>query len=191
MDIDIDVVPSFEPLKLFPNWVKASMVQRGTLKPHPCGVYPQAIAKDPLTGLSAIPFDDAEDIGYLKVDFLHLNVYKNFKSRDEIDELLQKEPDWNLLQVPSVVQKLFQLSKHVDVLRELKPKSLMELADVMALIRPAKKNLIPFYKKDKKNGRILLWAKDTDGGYAFKKSHAVSYAYVVWLQLHLIEEGGL
>lgn len=160
------------------------------MRPHPCGVYPQAISQDPLTKLAAIPFDDAEDFGYLKVDFLHLNVYRHFQTRTEIEELLEKEPDWALLQVPSNVPKLFQLAKHGLLLSELRPRSILELADVMALIRPAKKHLLPLYKKDRVNARKLLWMKEEDG-YAFKKSHAISYSYVVWLQLHLIEQGRL
>jgi len=46
------------------------------------------------------------------------------------------------------------------------------------------------YQKDKEMARKLLWAKG-DEGYSFKKSHALGYAYVVWLQLHLIEQGRL
>lgn len=189
MDIDIDTQPGFNPLKIFPKWAKASMVQNDQLKPHPVGVYPQDIPIDPVTNLSAIPYDVAEAFGYTKIDFLHLNLYQHFKTRNEINELLKKEPDWNLLQIPSVVQKLFQLSKHGDIIKEVKPQSILELADVMALIRPAKRQLLLFYKKDRKNARVLLWTKDNDGQYAFKKSHAISYAYVVWLQLHLIEDG--
>lgn len=189
MDIDIDVSPTTKPLSLFPKWVQASMVQNGKLKPHPVGLYPQTVPIDPATNLAAIPYETAELLGYTKIDFLHLNLYQHFKNRNEINDLLKKEPDWNLLKSKNVVGKLFQLSKHDDIITELKPNSIMELADVMALIRPAKKHLIPFYKKDKKNARVLLWTKEHDGQYAFKKSHAISYAYVVWLQLHLIEAG--
>lgn len=188
MDIDVDVPPTFER-KLFP-WVQASVVRDGKLTPHPCGVHPQSIPVDPLTGLSAVPYDSAEDVGYFKIDFLHLNVYAHFKTRAEIDALLAKEPDWSLLQLQSNHAKLFQLSNHGELLLKLKPKSIIELADVLALIRPGKRQLVPFYQKDKDMARRLLWAKG-DEGYSFKKSHALGYAYVIWLQLHLIEQGRL
>jgi DNA polymerase III alpha subunit len=190
LDVDIDVNPSFKPLSVFTNWIRASRVQDGQLLAHNVGIYPQAIAVDPLTGLAAIPYEDAEELGYLKVDFLPLHVYKHFNTRDEIDELLGKEPDWKLLLVRSNHEKIFQLAKHGDLLVDLKPSSVLELADIMALIRPGKKNFIGLYKKDREAGRRILYAKD-DSGYTFKKSHALAYSYVVVLQLHLIEQGKL
>jgi DNA polymerase III alpha subunit len=188
MDVDIDCTPSFNPTDLFKNWCRAAVVKDNKITPHPCGVYPQSMAVDPITKLAAIPYDEAEDLGYLKVDFLHLHVYSQFKTRAEIDMLIKKEPDWTLLQVPSVQAKLFQLAKHGDLLSELKPKSILELADMMALIRPGKKNFIGLYKKDKLSARKILYAKD-DSGFSFKKSHAIAYSYVVLLQLHLIDMG--
>ena len=190
MDVDIDVPPSFKPATIFPAWVRASILKDEKLMAHPCGVYPQAMAADPVTGLAAIPYEEAEDIGYLKVDFLHLNVYSHFKSRAEIEELLRKDPDWTLLRLPSTHEKLFQLSKHGELLMKLKPKSVLELADVMALIRPGKKQFIGLYEKEREAARRILYAKD-ETGYSFKKSHALAYSYVVWLQLHLIEQGRL
>lgn len=190
MDVDIDCEPSFKPVTIFPKWPRAMILNNGKMTVHPAGVYPQKIATDPITGLAAIPYDQAEDFGYLKVDFLHLTVYKHFKDRAEIEDLLTKEPDWSLLQVPSVQQKIFQLGKHGELLSDLKPTSILELADIMALIRPGKKNFIGLYKKEREAARRILFARD-ESGYSFKKSHALAYSYVVWLQLHLIEQGRL
>lgn len=190
MDIDIDSPTTFDPLKIFKDWTRASIVKDDKLIQHPCGVYPQSIAKDPLTNLAAIPYNFAEDFDFLKIDFLHLSVYDKFKSRKEIEYLLTIEPDWTYLLLPSVQNVLFQLSKHVDLLNDLKPKSLEEVADAMALIRPGKKNLVGLYKKDKENTRKILYAKD-ESGFSFKRSHSFAYAYVVWLQLHLYDLGKL
>ena len=33
-----------------------------------------------------------------------------------------------------------------------------------------------------------IWTKPTDGSYAFKKSHAISYAHLIVMQLNLICE---
>ena len=191
MDVDIDTQPTFDPTKIFPSWLRASVVRDGKLAAHPCGVYPQTIPRDPMTGLSAIPYDEAESLGFLKVDFLHLSAYAAFKSRTEIDELVTKEPNWSLLILPSTHPKLFQLAKHGEMLISIKPKNIMELADCMALIRPGKKQFIGLYTKNKAEARKILYAKDPESGYSFKKSHALAYAYVVVLQLHLIEQGKL
>lgn len=190
MDVDIDVAPSFKAEHHFPSWVRASVLRDGKLTAHPVGVYPQAMAKDPVTHLAAIPYDVAEDLGYLKVDLLHVNVYQHFKDRAEIEDLLKKEPDWSYLQVPSTWPKLFQLAKHGELLQKVKPRSVEELADCMALIRPGKKDLLGLYLKEREMCRRALYAQD-DEGYQFKKSHSLAYSLVVVLQLHLIEQGRL
>lgn len=187
-DVDIDTPPNLDPLSLFPNWVRASIVKNEKLGPHPCGVFPQAIARDPVTGLAAVPYEMAEELGYFKLDFLHLTVYRHFDSRAEIEELLEIEPNWDLLLDERNVEKLFQLSKHGELLKKLQPRSIEELADVLALIRPGKQELLPFYITEREACRVLLYMKD-DSGYSFKKSHSISYALVIVLQLHLIEAG--
>lgn len=191
MDIDIDLQTSFKPEAVFPEWVRASIfdAKNNTTKPHPCGVYPQRIPRDPITKLCAIPYDRAEELGYTKLDFLHLSIYDHFSSREEILELMELEPDWNLLLAPSVVTQLFQLSNHFETVSKIKPRSIEELADVLALIRPGKRSLIGLYSKDKESCRRMLYARDDSDEYSFKKSHAISYAMVIQLQLHLINLG--
>lgn len=184
MDVDIDFPTTTDVLDFLPNWVKASVVKGGVLTPHPCGVYPQAIPKDRLTGTAAIPYAEAEKLGYDKLDFLHLQVYDIFESREEIKALVNLEPNWDLLMIPSVVENLFQLSRHFETISKIKPKSIEELADVIALIRPGKRHLLDFYLRDRDNARKLLYLKD-ENGFAFKKSHAIAYSLVIQLQLHL------
>jgi DNA polymerase III alpha subunit len=188
MDIDIDTPTTFNPLEVFPNVTKACIIKNDEIVPHPCGVYFQNIPQDPITKLSAIPYDIAEELNYLKIDFLHLGVYDNFKSREEIEELLKIDPDWNLLLVPSNVNKLFQISKHLDILLKIRPKSIEELADVIALIRPGKRELLNLYLVNKDMARRILYAKD-ENGFSFKKSHAIAYSLVIVLQLHLLNLG--
>jgi DNA polymerase III alpha subunit len=186
-DIDIDFPTSFKPEEIFP-WTRASRVHNGYLVPHTVGVYPQNVPRDHITKLSAIPYEEAEEAGFNKIDMLHLSVYDFFETREEILELLKIEPDWGLLLIPTEQQKLFQLSKHGDVLNEVKPKSIEELADVLALIRPGKRQLAKLYKADRAGTRRILYAKD-ESGYSFKKSHAIAYSMVIVLQLHLIKTG--
>lgn len=189
MDIDIDILP-FNLSKVFPTGVKASIYKDEKITAHPCGVYFQHIAKDPITGLSAIPYDVAEEFGFFKIDFLNVHVYDNFTSREEIKELLKHEPDWDLLNIPSVVSQLFQISKHFEIIDQIKPKSIIELSDCLALIRPQKRYLLKYYLENRIKNRELLYKKEPGSdGYAFKKAHSIAYSLVIVLQLHLIKAG--
>lgn len=166
------------------------MVKNGVLTKHPCGHYLQTIPVDSFTGLAAIPYEEAEEIGYFKIDFLHLSILDNFTSKQEMREMMTKEPDWTLLQDPEQVLKLFQIHKNEKLLRQIKPKSVHELADCIALIRPGKRHLLDQYLRNKVATRKHLYAKE-EGGYSFKRSHAISYALTIILQLHLITRGKL
>lgn len=190
MDIDIDCKGDFIPEEIFPECTRASMVQNKKLLKHAAGVYFQNIPKDPITKLSAIPYDKAEDFGYIKIDILSLpSVLGYFQSKKEIKVLMHKEPDWKLLEKKSVVNKLFQLGNSFWLVSQLKPKSIEELADCTALIRPGKSALVKKYLQEKDKVRKVLYMAPSDGGYYFKRSHALAYAYNIILQLHLIKAG--
>lgn len=189
MDVDIDFPTNFDPLVYFKTAVRASRVQDGELKKHNAGAYFQYIPKDKLTGLAAIPYEEAQALGYFKIDFLHLSFLDNFGSKEEISTLLEKEPNWILLQSPSVVGKLFQIHNHFDLVARVKPVSVQELADCIALIRPGKRYLLEAYLKNRSLIRRELYKKPDDGRAYYKKPHAVAYALTIVLQLHLIEGG--
>lgn len=188
MDIDIDFPTKFDGSKFF-GWPRAAVVRDGKYTPHPCGVYPQNIAIDPVSKLAAVPYEDAENFGYIKIDMLHLGVYDHFTCRSEIDELLKKEPNWDLLLIEEHQKKLFQLANHGETLNLIKPRDIPTLADVSALIRPGKRDLIKLYKVNPTATRKALYTKTED--FSFKKSHAIAYAHVIVLQLHLCEMGKL
>jgi hypothetical protein len=136
LDIDIDLKSSTPISKIFADWPQAMQVVNGRALKHPCGIYPQSIPTDPISGLAAIPYKDAAKIGYFKIDMLHNSVYSHFESKAEINALLELEPEWDLLKVSSIVKQLFQISKHFDLIKTIKPKSVDDLADAIALIRP-------------------------------------------------------
>ena len=188
MDIDIDLKTDFDPTRVIPNCIKASMINNGKFVPHTCGAYISNIPRDPISGISAIPYDLAEDLGFMKIDFLHLQLLDNFESRDEIKALMNMDPNWDLLKSPKVVSALFQLGKQWDVVSAIEPRSVQELADTLAMTKPAKRFLIDLYKRDPSAARKELYKKD-DNSYAYKKAHAFAYAFNVILQLHLIEHG--
>lgn len=188
MDIDIDTPTSFNPREYF-DVVPASMVQSNNLVKHPCGVYFQTIPVDRMTGLSAIPYKPAEELGFFKVDFLHLSILDFFGSKEEIRTLIKTEPNWDLLCVPSVVPKLFQLHKNADLLFSIKPRSVQELADCIALIRPNKRHMVGEYIANREKVRPSLYRQGNEDKSAFRRGHAISYALTIVLQLHLIQGG--
>lgn len=188
MDIDLDFRTDFNPIKYFPLAVRASMVEKGVLKKHTVGAYFQNIPKDKVTELSAIPYKTAEELGYFKIDFLHLNLLDIFESKEEIRELLKIEPDWSLLEEQEIVEKLFQIHRHFDIVSKIKPASIQELADTIALIRPAKRFLLDAYISDKEKVRKEIYRKPDDPKkYYFKRSHSIAYSLNIVLQLHLIK----
>lgn len=188
MDIDIDCNGDFNLEEIFPEAVRASMVENKKLLKHNVGVYFQHIPKDSITGLSAIPYNKAEELGYMKLDFLHLpSVLDYFENKQEIRTLIHIEPDWRLLEKKSVVEKLFQLKNSFWLVSQIKPKNVQELADCTALIRPGKSALVKKYLQDKEKVRKVLYMQPSDGGYYFKRSHALAYSFNIILQLHLIK----
>lgn len=186
MDIDIDVAPKFKASNVF-NAIPASIVEAGELKKHLVGLYFQKMPVDAQTGVAAIPYKEAERMGFFKIDMLNLNILNNFESKDEIRKLLKIEPDWSLLENEEIVKKLFHLSRHFQVVNQIKPTSVEELADCLAIIRPNKIRLVDKYIKNRKQARKELYVKNDPSD--LRKSHAIPYALLIVLQLHLIKSG--
>lgn len=184
MDIDIDVSDNKRVRDIL-SCTRASIVENGELKPHIVGLYFQRIPTDVITGLAAIPYDLAEDYDYKKIDILNLSILENFSSKEQIRKLLQRTPNWKLLWNDECIPKLFHLSKHGDTLKKIRPTTVEELADTLALIRPNKKHLIPKYINNKASARKELYVKNDASD--LRKSHAIPYALIIVLQLHLIE----
>ena len=67
---------------------------------------------------------------------------KKPKDEKHLQELIDQEPDWSLLEHKEIVEQLFPIHNHFDIVNKLKPKSVEELAAVLAIIRPAKRNLL-------------------------------------------------
>lgn len=191
MDIDIDFPSNFVLTDVIKEAIPASMVKKGDLVRHPCGYYLQTMPVDLHTGLAAIPYDQAAGHGFFKIDFLHLSLLDNFTNKEEIKNLIKSEPDWSLLVDPTVVSKLFQLHRNHTLLSKVKPRTVQELADCIALIRPLKYEYLEPYLIDRNKVRPYLYRQDGDDKSSFKRSHAIAYALTVILQLHLIQQGRL
>ena len=182
-DVDIDFFDRDGTLRLFKH-APASIIKDDKIEKHKTGVYFHAVPTHPITGHSTLDHKKAEERGYFKIDCLNVNIYKNIKSEQELVELMIEEPDWDILKDPKVVENLFHLNSHFNIVSKLEPKNIEQLAAVLAIIRPAKRGLM--YK----NWVDILkevWVKPTDGSYFFKKSHAIAYAHAIVVQMNLLK----
>ena len=181
-DVDIDFFDRDGVLKLFKH-TPATIIKEDKTEKHKTGVYFHAVPEHPVTGHSSLDYKKAEDRGYFKIDCLNVSIYKNIKSEQELVEMMIQEPDWDMLKDATVVDQLFHLNGHFNIVNKLEPKTIEQLAAVLAIIRPAKRGLM---YKDWVDIMKEVWVKPTDGSYFFKKSHAVAYAQAIVVQMNLI-----
>ena len=186
-DIDIDFADRTKILSIIKH-IPASINENNTFKKHNTGVYCHSIPYNPITGLSNIDYKEAEDRGYFKIDFLNVSAYTDITNEEQIKHLLTVDPLWDLLYEKEVCDQLFHINGYHVLLSKLKPTNILELATVLALIRPGKKHLVQKCIDEGFDSiQPEVWTK-TDEGYSFKKSHAVGYAHVIVMQLNLICE---
>jgi len=183
-DVDIDMADRDAFLKLIDH-TPASIEKDGKRTKHNSGVYFQNIPFFPMDGFSSIDYKSAADSGWFKADFLNNNVYKDIKDDAQLDRLLNTEPLWGLLSHKEVVEQLYHINSHYDIINQYMPKSIEELAMVLALIRPGKRHLIG---KSFDEIKEEIWLPTTDGSYYFKKSHSIAYSAVIVVQLNLMTE---
>jgi hypothetical protein len=183
-DIDIDLADRDKALEGLLH-VPASRVEKGDLKKHNVGVYFHDVPVDPLTGLCSVPYKEAEERGYFKIDLLNLNIYKQVRDDAHLEELLSKEPLWSMLEDEAITDQLFQLNGNFNIVSKMKPKTIEQLAMVLALIRPSKRYLVG---KTWPEVEAEIWAPVAEDEYAFKKSHSLGYAHVLVVQMNLLLE---
>jgi DNA polymerase III alpha subunit len=183
-DIDIDFVDREKALDLFKH-TRASRIDDGKLVKHNTGVYLHPVPVNAETNLCAVPYNQAEDRGYFKLDFLNVNLYNGVRNEEHLVKLMSKEPMWELLEQDDFTDLLFHVNGHGDTLRSMKPKNIEQLAAVLAMIRPAKRHLIG---KTWQEVASEVWVKPANDDYYFKKSHAIAYATAIVVQMNLICE---
>ena len=187
MDIDIDVPTKVKALEIFDDIIPASLNENNKLKKHNVGYYFQPIPTDEITGYAAIPYDSAEKFNFFKIDIIPLKLLDQFASKRELRELMHLEPTWELLEQRKIVEKLFHIHRSFETVYKIKPKSVIELADCLALIRPNKIKLIDKYVKSKDRSEIRKAIYHKEDASDLRKSHAIPYAYLIIAQLNLIE----
>lgn len=184
-DIDIDFPDRQKALDLI-KYHPAGIQRDGKLIKHNTGVYVTDIPVDPFIGVSSIDHKDAEDLGYMKLDFLNVSLYTQIKSEDHLIELMSREPEWDKLYDPEFCSKLIHIGSHYDLLVKMPEavNTIPRMAMFLALIRPGKRALVGQAWKDVAQ---TVWDKD-DEGYQFKKSHAVAYATLVVVNMNLLSD---
>ncbi len=181
-DVDIDMANRDDFLKLV-NVTPASIEKDGKFTKHNTGVYFQNIPKFPLEGYSTIDHKQAEEEGWFKVDFLNNHIYKDIIDEQHLDRLIATEPMWELFEHEEIVEQLFHINNHFEILKQHPPKTIEQLAMILAMIRPGKRHLVG---KDWKDIEKDVWVKTDD--YFFKQSHAMGYALAIIVQLNSIVE---
>ena len=181
-DIDIDFLDRERALKLFDH-VVASRIEDGKMVKHNTGVYLHDVPVNAVEGLCSVPYDQADEAGFFKLDFLNVGLYKGIRDEQHLVELMNQEPMWGLLEEDDFTDMLFHVNGHGEILRKMKPTSIPQLAAVLAVIRPAKRYLVG---KDWNTVMQEVWQKPEGDEYFFKKSHATAYAVAIVVQMNLI-----
>lgn len=179
-DLDIDIAQKSRDTMIDSLYhIPASKINDKGINPHGVGVYFCDIPKDRISGLASIDYKRAEeDLGYIKMDFLHNTVYDRFESRQQIYDIIESEPNWNFLYKKEVIEQLPHINNYYTLINQMPLiDSIEKLAMFIAVIRPGKKYLIDIVQSTGKWESIenKIWVKE-DTGYQYKKSHAIAYA---------------
>jgi hypothetical protein len=183
-DIDIDLGNREDILKHIKH-IPAAMRNVKPIRKHASGVHVCDIPYDPINDIAAIDYDAAEKRGYLKLDLLNVHVYESIKSEEHLNKLM-REPNWADLKNNLFVEKLIHLNNQFyNISRMPEPiNSIPRLAMFLAIIRPGKKHLMG---KSWSEISKTVWDKGTDD-YVFKKSHSISYSWLVAVHANLLSE---
>jgi hypothetical protein len=182
-DIDIDFADRELVLKLIRHTPARQEVQ-GQVRRHNSGVYVTNIPHDPVNGCAAIDYEQAEQRGYFKIDLLNMSVYQLVKSSAHYQEMLTATPPWDRLwQDTAWAKQLVHVGNYTDLLKNMRPTTIPQMAAFISIIRPGKAHL---QNQSWQDVFATVWDGDDSQGYTFKKSHAVSYAALVALHMNLI-----
>jgi len=196
-DLDIDVKDRGKVVSYFPNAIIGSQLdkKRKIITPHNNGVYFQNIPVDPVSGLSAFPYDMAEELfGFYKIDLLPNHVYDLVEDEEDLVELLNRPVDWSWFLDERFYTNedtkliLTHLGNYNWLCNKYPPTSIEDIAVLIALVRPRKKYLYQ-NKKSWTFIKSVIWEKlDTENTkqYFFKKSHAIAFAHLVVLHAQII-----
>jgi hypothetical protein len=179
-DIDIDFANRDDALKL----IQHIPARQSNGKKHNSGVYITEIPRDPIAGCASVDYEEAEQRGYFKIDFLNMSVYQLIRDPAHYEQMLNATPPWSRLWTDGPwASQLVHVGNYTDLLRVMKPDSIPRMAAFISIIRPGKAHL---QTRPWAEVFASVWDGDDSQGYTFKKSHAVSYAALVALHMNLL-----
>lgn len=185
-DIDIDFADRMKALDGM-SYVSASIMRDGKIIRHNTGVYFHDAPVDPLSGLCSIDYESADQRGLFKIDMLNVGVYDMVRDEAHLLEMMQRPLDWSVFLDKEFVSQLFHLGNYADLCARCKPRSIADIAMLLALIRPGKRHL---QNRCEQQGFAAIagdiWQKEAGDAYEFKKSHAHGYAMLVYVHANLL-----
>jgi len=183
-DIDIDFGRREDALRLLEH-TPASINRDGQWVQHNTGVYVTDIPTDPFTGRASLDYETAEELGYMKLDFLNVSLYTQIKSEEHLQQLIAQEPEWDRLYDPEFCSKLIHIGNHYDTLIKMPEavNTIPRMAMFLAVIRPAKRHLIG---RTWREVAETVWEKPAEDEYFFKRSHSVAYSHLVVVHMNLL-----
>jgi hypothetical protein len=179
-DIDLDFANREDVLKL----IQHTPARQSNGRKHNSGIYVTAIPQDPVNQCAAIDYEEAEQRGYFKLDFLNMSVYQLVRDPAHYETMLTATPPWERLWTDHAwASQLVHVGNYTDLLKVMKPDSIPRMAAFISIIRPGKAHL---QTRPWAEVFASVWDGDESRGYTFKKSHAVSYAALVALHMNLL-----
>ena len=100
-DIDLDLADRNILLNLI-DAVPARQMHQGQVRRHNSGVYVTDIPYDPVNECAAIDYEEAENLGYFKIDLLNMSVYNLIQSPEHYEAMLSADPPRSRLWTDSV-----------------------------------------------------------------------------------------
>lgn len=179
-DIDIDLADRDRLLEL----IDVIPARQSNGRKHNSGVYITDIPYDPINQCAAIDYEQAEQLGYFKIDLLHVNVYNLVQSPEHYEQLLAQEPPWEQLWSDTDwASQLIHVGNYTELLKTMRPDTIPRMAAFISIIRPGKAHL-----QNRPWAEVFasVWDGDSSRGFVFKKAHAVGYAQLVALHMNLL-----
>jgi hypothetical protein len=184
-DIDIDFANRDQLLQLI-HATPARQLHQGQVRRHNSGVYVTDIPYDAVNKCAAIEYEQAEQLGYFKIDLLNMSVYQLIKDPAHYQAMLATTPPWERLWTDAEwASKLVHVGNYTDLLNTMRPDSIPRLAALISIIRPGKAHL---QNKSWTEVFETVWDGDDSRGFVFKKSHAISYSILVTLHMNLLNQ---
>jgi hypothetical protein len=184
-DIDLDLADRNQLLNLI-QATPARQLHQGQVRRHNSGVYVTDIPYDPVNSCASIDYEQAEQLGYFKIDLLNMSVYQLIKSPEHYQQILDQDPVWSQLwDNTEWAKQLVHVGNYTDLLQTMKPDSIPRMAAFISIIRPGKAHL-----QNKPWSEVFesVWDGDDSQGFVFKHAHAIGYAALVALHMNLLSQ---